>query len=176
MPIADASLESTRANARLQLEKLDDCFDPQTGLKDRAAIDALTKDLPVIAYNADAFIAAGQFASLNARKIRDLDQHLHVGPQSQISETLSYIIESMAKQRLSFESYKTRKDITMDLVSNLLAQEDVETSLKLAKDAKRDSSSMNVIALMTMIFLPGTFIAVSFFCLVSRRKTCSDII
>ena len=35
-------------------------------------------------------------------------------------------------------------------------------SKELAEASKRDSSSMKVIAVLTTLFLPGTFIAVSF--------------
>jgi hypothetical protein len=42
-----------------------------------------------------------------------------------------------------------------------LAQKDTQASLKLAAAAKRDSSSMNVIALLTTLFLPGAFVGVS---------------
>jgi hypothetical protein len=49
-----------------------------------------------------------------------------------------------------------------------LAQRDTETSLQLARTsaqiamaAKRDSSSMKVIAVLTTLFLPGAFVGVS---------------
>jgi len=48
-----------------------------------------------------------------------------------------------------------------------LAQQDTEASLRLARTsaeiamaAKRDSSSMKVIALLTTLFLPGAFVGV----------------
>ena len=60
-------------------------------------------------------------------------------------------------------NYGDRKDIAMNLVFNLVTQQDAANNIEIAKDMKKDSSSMNGIALMTMIFLPGTFTSVSTF-------------
>ena len=53
---------------------------------------------------------------------------------------------------------------------NLIAQEDntlnrgiAEDSKQLAEASKRDSSAMKIIAFLTTVFLPGTFVAVSIF-------------
>jgi hypothetical protein len=45
-------------------------------------------------------------------------------------------------------------------VWNILAQEDNKLNRKIALATKRDSYQMKSIALLTMIFLPGTFVAV----------------
>jgi hypothetical protein len=37
-------------------------------------------------------------------------------------------------------------------------------SYNIAKDAKRDSTALKAIAAVTMLFLPGTFVAVSIYC------------
>lgn len=58
-------------------------------------------------------------------------------------------------------SYRDRKDIAMSLVFNLVTQQDAANNISIAKAMKRDSSSMNGIALLTMVFLPGTFTSVS---------------
>lgn len=47
-------------------------------------------------------------------------------------------------------------------ITQLIAQKDTLTSIKLAMTATRDSSSMKVVAIMTMAFLPGTFFAAVF--------------
>lgn len=49
----------------------------------------------------------------------------------------------------------------MSLVFNLVTQQDAANNIGIAKAMKRDSSSMNGIALLTMAFLPGTFTSVS---------------
>lgn len=76
-------------------------------------------------------------------------------------------------------SYKARKDIAMNLVSthkcmpdrspfheaqclqvyNLVTQQDAVTSTAIACAAKADGNSMKVIAALTMVFLPGTFLS-----------------
>jgi hypothetical protein len=67
----------------------------------------------------------------------------------------------MKKQKIWFLNYKQRKDSTMTLVYNLVTQQDASNNIELAADMKRDSTSMNAIAGLTMAFLPGTFTAVS---------------
>ncbi|KAF2812177.1 uncharacterized protein BDZ99DRAFT_347708, partial [Mytilinidion resinicola] len=54
-------------------------------------------------------------------------------------------------------------------IFNLIAQQDQNTSIGIARDSrmiaaesKRDSTSMKTIAVVTMTFLPGTFIAAIF--------------
>lgn len=67
----------------------------------------------------------------------------------------------MQKQKIWFLNYKNRKDSTMALVYNLVTQQDAASNIQIASSMKRDSTSMNAIAAVTMAFLPGTFIAVS---------------
>lgn len=74
----------------------------------------------------------------------------------------------MDKQKMWLQNYRDRKDIAMSLVFNLVTQQDAANNIGIAKEMKRDSSSMNGIALLTMVFLPGTLTSVSeHFCLVS---------
>jgi hypothetical protein len=47
-------------------------------------------------------------------------------------------------------------------ISQQMTRDDTLASIELARSAARDSSSMKVIALMTMVFLPGTFFAALF--------------
>jgi hypothetical protein len=47
------------------------------------------------------------------------------------------------------------------LVSILVEQQDAASNILLATSMKRDSTSMSAIAALTMVFLPGTFTAVS---------------
>jgi hypothetical protein len=83
----------------------------------------------------------------------DLSQHRTV-------DMLHYLIDSMRKQQLWFHNYKAREESTMGLVYNLVTQQDAANNIELAKDMKRDSTSMVAIATLTMVFLPGTFTAV----------------
>lgn len=67
----------------------------------------------------------------------------------------------MQKQKIWFLNYKQRKDLTMNLVYNLVTQQDAANNILLASEMEKDSTSMNAIAGLTMTFLPGTFTAVS---------------
>jgi hypothetical protein len=42
-----------------------------------------------------------------------------------------------------------------------MAQKDSKVMMELAADSKRDSSAMKTISILSMLFLPGTFVAVS---------------
>ncbi|QDS76079.1 hypothetical protein FKW77_006054 [Venturia effusa] len=50
----------------------------------------------------------------------------------------------------------------ISVIFNLLAREDAHQSHEVARAAKEDSSAMKTIAVMTMVFLPGTFFAALF--------------
>ena len=77
--------------------------------------------------------------------------------KERLREVMHYIISSMEKQKMWLLNYKQRKDITTNLVFHLVTQQDATNNMEIAYDMRRDSSSMNVIAAMTMLFLPGTF-------------------
>ena len=49
-----------------------------------------------------------------------------------------------------------------------------EDSKKIAAAAKRDSSAMKTVSMLTLIFLPGTFVAVSCLTLLSTRKIIQE--
>jgi hypothetical protein len=74
---------------------------------------------------------------------------------------MAYLIQSMEKQEMWFQNYKGRKENVMNLVFHFNTQTDALNSIELAADMKRDSTNMSAIAGLTMVFLPGTFTAVS---------------
>lgn len=80
--------------------------------------------------------------------------------RQRVVDTISYVISSMQKQKIWFLNYKQRKDSTMTLVYNLVTQQDAANNILLSSEMKKDSTSMNAIAGLTMTFLPGTFTAV----------------
>ena len=85
----------------------------------------------------------------------------HENTRQRMIDTLQYLHSSMDKQKMWLHNYRDRKDIAMSLVFNLVTQQDAANNIGIAKEMKRDSSSMNGIALLTMVFLPGTFTSVS---------------
>lgn len=67
------------------------------------------------------------------------------------------------------DSWQKKASILVQGIFNLIAQQDQNTSIGIARDSrtlaegsKRDSTSMKAIAVVTMTFLPGTFAAVGF--------------
>ncbi|KAE8351968.1 hypothetical protein BDV28DRAFT_9705 [Aspergillus coremiiformis] len=146
-----------------QINKVDDHL---AGLEtsDRSKLGNLTKQLQIISQNADSHIANADVALFVAKDIKDMTEYLHasIKPLSRqmTLDTISYIIHSMEKQQRWFENYKERKNSTMNLVYNLVTQQDAANNIGLAASMKRDSTSMNAIAALTMVFLPATFVAV----------------
>ncbi|KAF2835313.1 hypothetical protein M501DRAFT_962762 [Patellaria atrata CBS 101060] len=147
-----------------QINKVDDHLG---GLEnsDRAKLRDLTKELQIISQNADSHIGNADVAIITARGIRSAHARIHVAISSsastyqRVTDSIEYIIKSMEKQKIWFLNYKNRKDSTMSLVYNLVTQEDAANNIRLSHEMKRDSTSMNAIAGLTMVFLPGTFTA-----------------
>lgn len=125
------------------------------------------KQLQIISQNADSHIGNANVAIITASGIRDAHARLHAAlnsepiVQQRAADSIKYVIKSMEKQKMWFLNYKNRKDSTMSLVYNLVTQQDAANNISIAADMKRDSTSMNAIAALTMVFLPGTFTAVS---------------
>ncbi|KAL3473601.1 hypothetical protein BJX99DRAFT_261135 [Aspergillus californicus] len=147
-----------------QVNKVDDHL-AGLGDSDRRQLGDLTKQLQVISQNADSHLGNADVAIITATAIRTVHARLHeaISSPSRVHEraadSVSYVIESMQKQKIWFLNYKNRKDSTMALVYNLVTQQDAASNIQIAASMKRDSTSMNAIAAMTMTFLPGTFIA-----------------
>ncbi|GAM40105.1 hypothetical protein TCE0_034r12194 [Talaromyces pinophilus] len=135
------------------------------GTKDRAELRELTRKLQIISQNADSHIANADVAIISAKGIHAAHAKLHMALESSPcstergADTIKYVINSLEKQKLWFLNYKNRKDGMMSLVFNLVTQQDAANSIEIAADTKRDSTSMNAIAALTMVFLPGTFTA-----------------
>jgi hypothetical protein len=132
----------------------------------RSQLGELTKQLQVISQNADSHLGNADVAIITAIAIRTAHARLHVatsGPTfvyQRANDSIEYVIKSLEKQKIWFLNYKNRKDSTMSLVYNLVTQQDAASNIELAISTKRDSTSMNAIAALTMTFLPGTFTAV----------------
>jgi hypothetical protein len=131
---------------------------------DRTKLGDLTKQLQIISSNADSHIANADVAIITAKAIRNAHLRLTSSlPQSnpfinqRADDSISYIISSVEKQKIWFLNYKQRKDSTMSLVYNLVTQQDASNNMQIAHSMKQDSTSMNAIAALTMVFLPGTF-------------------
>ena len=137
----------------------------------RKGLADVTIELQIISKDVNKLISDVDVASRNLIKMQEAfarfdkaQKFITVIPpthRQQLVDTLHYLVSSMDKQKMWLHNYRDRKDIAMSLVFNLVTQQDAANNIILAKGMKKDSSSMNGIALLTMVFLPGTFTSVS---------------
>jgi hypothetical protein len=102
-------------------------------------------------------------------KSRIQSSHEYVGYLKERSERLSSVVGNPEPPPTAPISCYTWPQLTVTQLLALLTHEDAATgariaisSSKIAEAAQRDSSSMKTVAIMTMIFLPGTFFAALF--------------
>ncbi|KAL2802418.1 hypothetical protein BJX63DRAFT_440938 [Aspergillus granulosus] len=169
--LSTLSFEASKFHAnrfrRFMWEQINKVDDHLAGLSDsdRRNLSNLTKQLQIISQNADSHLGNADVAIITASAIRTVHGELHkaIGSPVQVHEraadSINYVIESVKKQKIWFLNYKARKDSTMALVYNLVTQQDAASNIQIAASMKRDSTSMNAIAALTMVFLPGTFTA-----------------
>jgi hypothetical protein len=131
----------------------------------RVKLASMLKDLQVVAQNADSHLANAQIFLHSVRGVFDMAKRLNVSKRGRVRlrtlDMMWHLIESMEKQHMWFANYKGRKENVMNLVFHFNTQTDALNNIELAADMKKDSTSMNAIAGLTMVFLPGTFTAVS---------------
>ena len=125
----------------------------------------MTIELQIISKDVNKLVSDVDVASRDLAKLQEafvrIDAAQNFAPSLQLRDTLQYLFSSMDKQKMWLHNYRDRKDIAMSLVFNLVTQQDAANNIEISKSMKKDSSSMNGIALLTMVFLPGTFTSVS---------------
>ncbi|KAL9102141.1 MAG: hypothetical protein Q9163_002672 [Psora crenata] len=150
-----------------QLRAVDELSAQETA--NRKGLADVTIELQIISKDVNKLVSDVDVASINLAKMKEAEDRLvkmctpPLTPRShcqQLSDTLQYLESSMNKQKMWLLNYRDRKDIAMSLVFNLVTQQDAANNIGIAKEMRRDSSSMNGIALLTMVFLPGTFTSV----------------
>jgi hypothetical protein len=147
----------------------------QLGEVTRRQLAATTRDLNVISRNTDSLLASANrgiavvksMLSTYERELQVNTQHsmtkLHDEPGSDRAgsvDNLHYVLASLELESSWLQSYKSRKDTAMGLVFNVVVQLDSLTNVNIGREMKNDSSSMNTIATLTMLFLPATAVAV----------------
>ena len=120
-------------------------------------VNKLITDIDV----ASRILTKMQEAYFRLDKASNLTMSVSLTHRQQLADTIQYWCSSMDKQKMWLHNYRDRKDIAMSLVFNLVTQQDAANNFGISKAMKKDSSSMNGIALLTMVFLPGTFTSVS---------------
>ncbi|KAI1109887.1 hypothetical protein F5Y14DRAFT_455575 [Nemania sp. NC0429] len=86
-----------------------------------------------------------------------------------LAKQLDWITQSLEISKLRAGHLRQRADVQAMAINNLLSQRNNETtcamagaSTRIAHDTRRDSAAMKSIAILTMVFLPATFIATYF--------------
>lgn len=104
------------------------------------------------------------------------DAHARQALTVSTKDSLSFIMSRIRVWRRWTSNYTTRTNIRINLFFNLASQNDNRTNLDIASSSKtiaeetrQDSSSMITIAAVTMVFLPATFVSVSFVVVTSFR-------
>jgi Mg2+ and Co2+ transporter CorA len=97
------------------------------------------------------FKALGNNVGFHKRLIRGAEYDLEV-----LSRRISNLFTAVSCYRLISSSIL----LTWCKIFNLIAQHDASATITLAKSSLDDSSSMKTIAIMTLLFLPATFLSV----------------
>jgi hypothetical protein len=107
-------------------------------------------------------VHAGTSLDVHKKKPADAEQ-------SALESGLGCVQQTIEALKLSAETYQARMSNQITLILSLFSQEDQSIGIDIAKasksiaiESKRDSSSMKTLAVVTMVFLPGTFIATFF--------------
>ncbi|OTA95519.1 hypothetical protein M434DRAFT_9766 [Hypoxylon sp. CO27-5] len=101
-----------------------------------------------------------EFPSVDYDRVREQSEFLE--------KQLDFISRTLDFALIRVGHLKQRSNMQATAITNLLAQRNNETNRRLAesstsiaRDTRRDSSAMKSIAILTMVFLPATFTAVS---------------
>ncbi|OAG14043.1 hypothetical protein CC77DRAFT_1035879 [Alternaria alternata] len=153
---------------RFQWLLINQVDDQLAGVEQRGRMELASwlKNVQIMAQGVDSHLANAQVFLYTARGICDMATKLtslgedERGPRQRTVDMANYLVTSMEKQHMWFLNYRGRKDVIMNLISHLNAQEHTLNTIQIAAETKRDSTSMTSIALLTMVFLPGTFTAI----------------
>jgi hypothetical protein len=151
-------------NLRYRLYDQLDAVKKYENLTDRAKLKELTSELHGISQDADSLLASAEMGimvadGMHIALVRKLRMEADNGDEMEISDTIDYLKQSLEAQKRWLLSYKSRKDIAMNLVFNLVTQQDSQTNTSIARDTKDDSANMKIIAVLTMLFLPATAVS-----------------
>lgn len=103
-----------------------------------------------------------------------IGQHERFFQERPLETDLPTVVFNRSRQRLDFQSklFKSLQSRSralggrlyseINLGFNTVAQHDSGVTVRIGKAAQKDSAAMKTIALLTLIFLPGTFIATVF--------------
>ncbi|KIW08396.1 uncharacterized protein PV09_01308 [Verruconis gallopava] len=173
--ISQASLESAKQLFNELRHRLYDVLDAVDAYaksdysmrqNQRAVLEGATVKLHNVSQDIDSTMAGLDMATMIAENLlMALERSKstlgvqYTVSQEQTAQAASYLARSHASQKRWLLSWKSRKDIAMNLVYNLVTQQDAASSNATALLAQADGNAMKAIAALTMVFLPATFMA-----------------
>ena len=86
----------------------------------------------------------------------------HTGEAAEVASAIQTLRQQMGSWEIRINYLRERAKNQLTVLFNLIARYDAASSIAIARAAKKDSASMKAIAIMTMVFLPGTFLAAVF--------------
>ncbi|KAL1626995.1 hypothetical protein SLS54_002534 [Diplodia seriata] len=112
---------------------------------------------------------AASIGLVNQQMVNTASQDRMTRQSLDLEYLVEYLRQSNSSVAASFSALQKRVEVQISGMYTLLGQRDSKLNLAMARDSrrlasasKRDSSSMKTIAVLTTVFLPGTFIATVF--------------
>lgn len=106
-----------------QLDKVD-AYGKGEEIVDRAALKALTNELHLISQDADSLVAGAEMGTMITERMYEAHTTLKTSVEvrlqrhfCQVEDSLGHLVHSLQARRRWILSYKSRKDIAMNLVS-----------------------------------------------------------
>lgn len=106
-----------------QLDKVD-AYGKGEEIVDRAALKALTNELHLISQDADSLVAGAEMGTMITERMYEAHTTLKTSAEFrlqrhfvQVGDSLAHLVHSLQARRRWILSYKSRKDIAMNLVS-----------------------------------------------------------
>lgn len=94
--------------------------------------------------------------------LHEIKQHLgpsHAASQHECKQLIEHNIILAEAAASNIAVVKERMELQLNVLYNFVAQLDNQTSAELAASASRDSTSMKILAFISALFLPGSFIS-----------------
>ncbi|KAL6884147.1 hypothetical protein HDV57DRAFT_446828 [Trichoderma longibrachiatum] len=125
-------------------------------------LHALAREWHILARNLSDYAALLDFFKSASSRYYTASS-THQGPTTQnramLSGSLEYLASSCQSLTYLVSDYSGRTKTRIDLLYHLANQAESQSTRELAELARQDSAAMLTIAAVTLLFLPGTFIA-----------------
>ncbi|KAL7950102.1 hypothetical protein V8C42DRAFT_309493 [Trichoderma barbatum] len=144
---------------RTELKSLDKTVDhSEVNNQSIHELHALAREWHILARNLSDYAALLKFLRSTSSKYFSI-----TGPYAQdmvmLNGTLEYLDSSCQSLTYLISDYSGRTRTRIDLLYHLANQAESQSTRELAQLARQDSAAMLTIAAVTLLFLPGTFIA-----------------